>query len=420
MKHTNYNEILDEKINVKTLPSGLKCYIIPKKGYVESQGLIAINYGSTDIKFKVKGKTIESPAGMAHFLEHKLFENKQKNIFYEFSKQGGSVNAFTNFTNTAYYFNCIDNFYDNLKLLLEFTANPYFTDENVEKEKGIITEEINMYLDNPFWQVYFNMLNAMYSKSTIKENIAGSAESIDKITKEILYDCYNIFYNPKNMALICVGDLDEEEIYKISKDYMTDRNDFSVEVFREKEPDNINQSYIEEKMNISIPMFNIGFKETDLESNVTERIVSSKLIMDIICGESSLFFQNLYNNNLLDAPISLEYTNGKSYGTVIFSGSSDSPKKVQELLNSEIKNLQKNGIDKKRFEQIKRKHIGRYKRSFNNIDAIATAQVDLFYKNIELFNIMDCYTEITQDQVQQRLQNLFAEDRCVLSVVSSK
>jgi len=418
MDQKKYNQILNEEIYIKMLPSGIKCYIIPKKSYVESQAVITTNFGSTDSKFSVNDKIFEVPDGVAHFLEHKLFENKKKDIFYEFSKQGADVNAFTNFTNTAYYFNCIDNFYDNLELLLEFTSSPHFTDENIEKEKGIIAEEINMYKDNPFWEVYLAMLSAMYSNSPVKKNIAGSCESISEITKELLYDCYNTFYVPRNMALVCVGDVDFEKVYEITGKFMSDDKDIPFKRIFDTEPDNILQNYTEKKMNVSMPMFNIGFKCKPYGVDVSEDIVTTKLIMDILCGESSLFFQDLYKRNLLDAPFSLEYTCSNLHATIVFGGSSQEPKKVHQALISEIENLTRNGISEQRFQQIKRKHLGRYIRSFNNIDAIATAQVDLFYKNIDLFGIIDSYAKVTLSQLQEKLETLFDENKCVLSVIS--
>ena len=210
MKNKFYkNRIINEEVISAKLDSGLDVLLIPKKGYIKKYAIFSTKYGSNDNKFIPinENDVIQVPEGIAHFLEHKLFEEPEGNIFDEFSKLGTNVNAFTNFNQTSYLFSCTDNFCESLELLIKFVQNPYFTDENVEKEKGIIAQEIKMYEDNPGWRVFFNALKGMYFEHPVKIDIAGTIESIQNIDKETLYKCYNTFYNPKNMVLVTVGEI---------------------------------------------------------------------------------------------------------------------------------------------------------------------------------------------------------------------
>src|SRR5699024_3874033 len=209
-----YNKRIDEKIFYGKSKNDLDVYFMPKKGYTKKHAIFTTNYGSMDSEFVPIGqeKAISVPDGIAHFLEHKLFEEPEENIFDKFSKLGADVNAYTSFNRTAYLFYCTEHFYQNLELLIRFVQNPYFTDENVEKEKGIIAQEIKMYEDNSNWKAYFNLLKSMYFQHPIRNDIAGTIESISNISKELLYTAYNTFYHPKNMVLFIVGDLSFNDI----------------------------------------------------------------------------------------------------------------------------------------------------------------------------------------------------------------
>ena len=417
MHKLKMTDILNEKLWINRLSNGMHCYIIPKKDYVEKQAVISINYGSVDTSFEINDKMVNIPDGAAHFLEHKLFEDEEKNIFDAFTKQGGQANAFTNFNTTAYYFRCSENFTQNLKLLLEFTATPYFTDENVEKEKGIITQEIKMYEDNPCWRAFLNMQKEMYSSYPVYKNISGSAESVAQMTADILIKCYNAFYCPNNMALICVGDVEPDLIYALAEEKSSYTANKAVKKQVFQEPPNVKNRYVEEKMSMSQPLFKIGFKDNDIKMPIAERIVSSRLLMDIVAGESSDFFYSLYDKGLLSNPFGMEYMGSNAHGTAIFSGASDDPVAVNNSIMEQLRKLKEVGINNSRFEQIKKKHIGRYIRSFNVIDNIATGQADLFSKGIDLFDLINAYKAATVETIQNRLLSLLDENISVLSVI---
>lgn len=412
------NKILQEEMHVNVLSSGIKCYIIPKKGYVEKQAIIATKYGAMDLCFKVDGESVTTPDGVAHFLEHKIFEDEELNLFDQFANLGGNVNAFTNYNNTAYYFSCSDNFDKNFELLLDFVFKPYFTDENIKKEKGIIAQEINMYKDYPNWRCYFNMQSAMYQELPAKVDIAGTVESIEKIDKEVLLKCYDAFYQPENMIIVCCGDFDINKIYQTIDKKIQKKASKSIERHSYSEPKEVKQKYIEEKMEVSIPMFNFGIKDNSLENDKSMLIAKSKILIDIVAGESSSIYEKLYNEGLIDSSFYIDYSCGVEYGISLFSGYSTEPKKVTEEIIKEIKRLSQGGIDKKRFEQIRRKHIGRYVRSFNSINTITNMQVDFATKNTDIFNLMDSFYNVTLDMVEERLREHLNTENYVLSVIN--
>jgi len=424
-----HNSLLNEEIYIKILPSGLKCYIIPKRSFVQKQAVICVNYGSVDTRFVHGGREHATPAGVAHFIEHKLFDKKDTDIFTEFSRLGGSVNAFTNFVNTAYYFSCTENFANNLNLLLEFTQNPYFTDENVEKEKGIITQEIRMYQDNPFWALYLNTIKGLYSKSPILDDIAGTEDDVNAITKETLLNCYDAFYFPGNMALICTGDVDIDETLSIAGRGVkpnpfngsdnTGRPNRVQRVYAE-EPDVITRAYTETDMPLARPMFTIGFKDTDFEGSVADRIASARILADYVCGESSGFFNGLYAQGLIDNPFSLEYMCSLFFGTAMLGASAGDPQKVCGAVIAEFERVRGGGLLPERLELIRRKHVGRFVRVFDSVDGVGTGMVDMFSKDIDFFDLLKSYKTMDAEYLEKRLARLYTPDNYTLSVVSPR
>ncbi|MDR1532591.1 MAG: insulinase family protein [Clostridiales bacterium] len=434
METAKHCEALEEPLYVNTLSNGIKCYIIPRNNYVEKHVAICVNYGSIDTKYMKGAKLIETPTGTAHFLEHKLFEQRDGLVITdEFAKLGGSVNAFTNFTNTAYHFTTMERFDKNLALLLKFVTEPYFTEENVRKERGIIAQEINMYRDDPFWRMYFNLLRALYRTCPIREDIAGTVESIERITSDMLYACYESFYLPRNMALICVGEIDRETVYAAASHFPHARQDItscrrplsaSGAVSQDEEPEGVALAYYEERMPLARPMFSIGFKGRTRPEDAADTIIAARVLMDIIAGESSEFFNRIYSAGHLDSPFGLEYLCGPSrensplnYSAAIFSGSAEDPRHVLQLLTDEVLRLGRQGIDRQRFEQIKRKHYGRFLRGFNTIGNIGAGMVDLFSKELDYFELAKSYEKLTLDSVTESMSALMNPLRLACSVV---
>ncbi|MCL2699756.1 MAG: insulinase family protein [Defluviitaleaceae bacterium] len=419
MNHIKFNGVLNERIYFKHLSNGVKCYIIPKLGYVEQQAMLGINYGSVDYAFSVGGKKYNHPAGVAHFIEHKMFEDKEINVFERFMSLKASVNAFTNFTTTAYYFSTSENFYECLRLLFEFVQRPYFTRENVEKEKPIIVQEIEMYEDNPFWVMYFNLLGALYKESPIRQKIAGDAGDIQHISIEALQQAYRAFYRPENMVICCVGEVNPEQAVETVEECVRVPSGKFPAVSRDygKEPKHAVERCKEKKMALARPMFQLGFKDTDFTTPYAAKTVATKILLDMLFGESSDFFENLYTRGVVDSPFALEYQAGSFYGTVICTNSADRPQEAADLVLDEISRVRIDGLDRKQFERIKRKHMGRFIRGFNSIDKISHGQLELAFRGIDLFDMLQAYQKITFARVCERFERVFREDNHAASII---
>ncbi len=423
-----HSELLREKMIMKELDNGLKVYFMPRKGYTKQYAIFATNYGSNDSVFLVPGESEATvvPDGIAHFLEHKLFEEPEGSIFDKFSELGSNVNAYTNFTSTCYLFSSTDRFYENLELLLHFVQTPYFTDENVEKEKGIISQEINMYNDNPQWKVFFNALKAMYHQHPVKTDIAGTIESIHKITKEDLYKCYDTFYAPKNMVLFIVGDVEEDKTFSIIDKSMDRKRSLNtMEVIRKypSESDTIVQNIIEENLDVSIPLFNIAYKDADNGLHGEELLskdVSTKILLDMLFGKSSELYTELYEEGLINDTFEHEYTGEADYGYSMLGGESKNPKKVKDRIEAYIDRLKNTGLDKKDFERIKNKQMGEHLSYYNSVEFIATTFVAYHFQGVNIFEYVEKLKDMEFSTVEKRFMDHFNNERCILSIISPK
>lgn len=419
------NEKIREKLYYKEMESGLKVYFMPKEGYTKQYAIFSTDYGSIDNIFIPIGEKepIEVPEGIAHFLEHKLFEEPEENIFDRFSKLGANVNAYTNFSQTAYLFSSTENFYENLALLVEFVQHPYFTDENVEKEKGIIAQEINMYRDNPNWRVFFNCLKGMYKEHPVKIDIAGTIESIQEINKELLYKCYNTFYNPTNMVIFIVGDLSFDEIIKVIS--QSEKKDYKeiekIERVFPEEPKEVNESLIEESMMTSAPLFYIGFKDVDNELSGRERVKKdfiTNLILDMLFGSSSKFYNSLYEEGLVDSSFGAYFTGKKSYGHSLITGESKEPKEVYNRIIAFFEKEANSILLEEDFNRIKKKTMGEFLMGLNSVEFIANSFISLYFDNFLLIDYLELLESIEYKDVIERFNNHFTKDNVVLSIIN--
>ncbi|WP_130807250.1 EF-P 5-aminopentanol modification-associated protein YfmH [Senegalia massiliensis] len=422
------SDILKEESFLYVLKNGLKVYFVPKLGFSKKYAIFSTNYGSNDNEFVPIGESeaIKVPEGIAHFLEHKLFEEQEGNIFDEFSKLGSYVNAFTNFNQTSYLFSCTDNFYKNLELLVSFVENPYFTDENVDKEKGIIAQEIKMYEDNPGWKVFFNSLKAMYHYHPVKEDIAGTVESITKIDKETLYKCYNTFYHPTNMILFLVGDIDFEKAIDTIEQNIKNKDlniQSKIERIYPNEPKEIKNRYIEESLSVSIPLFNIGFKDKDVSFDGNELLkkeIVTNVLLDMIFGESTEFYKNMYEEGLVNNSFGAQFVASKTYSHSIIGGESSNPKKVLDKVIENINHLNEVGLDKEDFNRIKNKMIGHHIMNFDSLEYIANSFTKYEFQNSSLFDYINILKEIKFEDIEERFKSHFTVDNYILSVINPK
>ncbi|HFL3270365.1 EF-P 5-aminopentanol modification-associated protein YfmH [Clostridioides difficile] len=423
------NDILKEEVYYEKLQNGLDVYFMPKRGFMKKYAILATNYGSNDLEFVPIGedKKIRVNEGIAHFLEHKMFEQPDGgDAFDKFSKLGVNANAFTNFTMTAYLFSATENFYESLEHLIDYVQTPYFTDENVEKEKGIIAQEIKMYNDDPDWNVYFNCLKAMYINYPARIDIAGTVDSIYKITKEELYKCYNTFYNPGNMALFVVGDLDVEKVIDVTKksnNYKVDKLSKSIERFYPEEPEGVKEKEVIEKFPISMPMFNIGFKDSNVGLKGKE-LLRKEIVTDILVGmlfkKGSKLYEDLYMQGLINENFGAGFSSQVDYAFSIIAGDSKEPKKVKEIILDYIEKSKKEGLSKEEFERTKKKKIGSFIKCFDSINFIGNSFISYVFKDINLLEYLDVIKDITFEEVEERLKEHFKEEYCVISIVEPK
>lgn len=420
------NEILKEEVYYEKLENGLDVYFMPKHGFTKKYAVLATNYGSNELEFIPIGedKKIRVNEGIAHFLEHKMFEQPDGgNAFDKFSKWGANANAFTNFTMTAYLFSATDNFYESLEHLIDYVQTPYFTDENVEKEKGIIEQEIKMYDDDPEWNVYFNTLKALYVNYPVRIDIAGTVDSIYKITKEELYKCYNTFYNPGNMVLFVVGDLDENKVMDVVKKvnhYDVEKLSNKIEKFYPEEPDNVNEKEIVAKFPVSMPMFNIAFKDNNIGIKGNELLrkeIVTEILTDMIFKRGSKLFEDLYMKGLINDNFGGGFSSQVDYGFTIIGGDSKDPRKVKEIILDYIEKYKIEGLDEKEFERTKKKKIGNFLKYFDSVNFIANNFITYKFKDINLLDYLDVLKSITFEEVSERLKSHLKEENCVISIV---
>lgn len=423
--HILNNDTINETIYKTVLNSGLKVFYLPKKNYSKKYAIFATNYGSNDNEFlpKEKNDFVKMPEGIAHFLEHKLFEEPEGNIFNEFSKLGSYVNAYTNFTITAYLFSCSENFEKNLELLIKFVQNPYFTDENIEKEKGIIEQEIRMYDDNPNWKVFVNLLRNMYINHPIKNDIAGTIDSIRRINKDMLYECYNTFYNSNNMILFMVGDIDFDNTIKMLENIIKiDNFKYEKEIKRKDiiEPESVNNYKIEENMSITVPLVNIGFKDTILNLS-SEKFLKKQLctdiLLEILFGVSSDFYLENYEDGIINSTFGAQYIGNKNYGHSIIGGESNSPNILETNIKKYIIKVRETGININDFNRIKKKLIGNFIINMNSLEYIANNFISYHFLGTSLLDYLNILKKIRIDDVIERFNNHIKEDNMVISVI---
>lgn len=417
MKEKNYSK-LNETIYEYVHTSGVRVFMVPKKGFLKSGAYFATHFGSIDYNFVPIGekefKTV--PDGVAHFLEHKVFEQPDNsNVFDMFSKYGANANAYTSFDMTTYYFWCTENFKENLKILVEFVQSPHFTKENVEKEQGIIGQEIRMYDDDPNWKCYFNMLGCLYNNFSVKKDIAGTVESISEITPEILYTCYNTFYHPSNMTLCLVGDFDPEDMKNYLENILLKKEN-AEDVARkyETEPQNVAKSYISQKMSVSTPLYAIGFKDTANAKNIEHRRAAFKIAMQLFLGTGSPLYAKLYGGGKITPSFGFDYTGEKEFAFAEISDESPFGKEVAEIIVAEAKKFSVSETD---FERIKRKMFGKGLSIFDDPDDYAGTLSRYTVKNLDLYKLFEAYDNITPSEIEDLVKTCFAEENMALSEI---
>ena len=416
------NSKVKEKLYIEKLKNGLTVMIIPKKDIQKKYIIWGTHYGSNDSTFIVPGETqiTEVPKGVAHFLEHKMFEQENgKNSLDVLTAIGVNANAYTTNDHTAYLFECTDNFYPALDEFMDYVQHPYFTDENVEKEKGIIGQEIMMYDDYPEWKVYLNTLEAMYHEHPVKLDITGTIETISHIDKDILYKCYNTFYNPANMAMVICGDFEPEKLLEeIKKRLIEKKANGEIKRIYPEEPESIVKEKTEQKMDVSEPLFTIGIKDkVATQKEKVKKHLAIEILLNMLIGKSSDLYQELYKSGVMFSIPNVDYEFSRDYAHILVTGQSKEPEKVYESFKNAIRELREKGIESEEFKRMKKMLYGSFIKEYDEPGDIARMFLADFFKGINSFEYLEEITTINEQYVEQILNEVFNENKMILSVI---
>ena len=416
---------IKEKAYIEKLENGMDVIIIPKENAIKKYVIWGTHFGSIDNHFimPTTGEEVYIPDGVAHFLEHKMFEQPNgTNSLDTLMALGIDANAYTSNDHTAYLFECTDNFYEGLDELMDYVQHPYFTEENVEKEKGIIGQEIGMYDDDPSWQLYINAMDCMYKENPIKIDIAGTVESISKITPDVLYKCYNTFYNPSNMTMVVCGDFEPEKLLnEIKKRLVPKENQGEIKRIYTKEETEINKKEMEVKMELSNPLFLVGYKDaTKNKGNLVKRHIAIEIILNMLIGKSSELYKKLYEENILLSEPNFDYEFNNEYAHVTIYGQSKNPRKIYEEITKQVEKYIKNGLNEEHFKRIKKKIYGDYAIEYNSVADIARMFLADKMKGINSFDYIEEFNTVTKEYTESILKEVFNEKNKILSIVNPK
>ncbi|WP_339145864.1 MULTISPECIES: pitrilysin family protein [unclassified Sutcliffiella] len=427
MEKIEFNQ-LAETLYHETLDNGLEVYLLPKDGFHKTYATFTTKYGSIDNKFVPIGEDdfITVPDGIAHFLEHKLFEKEHGDVFQDFSKQGASANAFTSFTRTAYLFSSTSNVEKNLETLMDFVQAPYFTEKTVEKEKGIIGQEITMYEDNADWRAYFGLIESMFHHHPVKIDIAGTIDSISKVTKDLLYTCYETFYHPSNMLLFIVGPMNTEEMMGFIKDNQTKKTFKEQEEIKRQfddEPATVSEKKKVLKMNVHTSKCMIGIKEsnpTKQGEDLLKHELTVNILLDLLFGKSSDHYQKLYDDGLIDETFAYDYTGENGFGFAMLGGDTSEPDKLAERVQHILLEFDPTSIKEEELERIKKKKIGSFLRALNSPEFIANQFTRYAFNDMDLFEVTPQLEKITLEDLNRVATEFIKEEAFTICQVVPK
>jgi predicted Zn-dependent peptidase len=429
MEKINFDQLQEELYHEK-LSNGLNVYILPKKGFNKTFATFTTKYGSIDNHFVPFGQEEykKVPDGIAHFLEHKLFEKEDGDVFQQFSKQGASANAFTSFTRTAYLFSSTSDVEKNLETLVDFVQDPYFSEKTVEKEKGIIGQEITMYDDNPDWRLYFGLIQNLYQNHPVKIDIAGTIESISHITKDLLYECYNTFYHPSNMLLFIVGPVDPNKFMDQVRENQAKKDYKEMPEIQRKFEDEPLQTAEQKQvleMNVQTSKCLIGMKALHVDQSGAELLkneLTMNVLLDLLFGKSSENYNQLYTEGLIDETFSYDYTQEQGFGFAMIGGDTENPDKLTEQLKNMLFHAKNaTSFTEEQLERAKKKKIGSFLRAVNSPEYIANQFTRYAFNDMNLFDVVPTLEKITLDDVKRLASEVISEERfSVCQVIPKK
>lgn len=405
------------------LENGLNVFVFPKPDFQKGYAFFAANYGGMDMRFCLNGQWHDTPAGVAHYLEHKMFDTEEGNALQELAANGASPNAFTSNDITGYYFDSTEKFEENLRILLSFVSVPWFTQESVDKERGIIGQEIGMIEDDPEWKCFMNLMAALYRHHPIRVSVAGSVESIAKITPETLYACHKAFYDPANMTLCVAGPVDPEHICGVAREILPkEAGPIAAKDYGEKEPVTAAQSLIEERMEVSAPIFQLGWKG-DAPRKGEERLrqaLLGELSLEVLLGSSSPLYAKLYREGLINQEFGYGYEDSFGCAFLAANGESKDPEAVRMAVAEEAARIGREGIDRQLWERVKKGVYGNRVRGLNSFENLCVGQAQAFFAGYDFLRFAELFDAIAKKEAEELIGTWVTGERCALSVVRAK
>ena len=411
---------LGEQVWKEVQPNGLTVAVVPRPGFSRKLAYFVTDFGSIHTDFELEGKAYSVPAGIAHYLEHKMFDLPRGEVSAEFAELGASVNAFTSYDMTAYYFSCTENFEDCLKLLLEFVSVPYFTEESVEKERGIIDQEIGMNLDAPDSVVFEKLMDGMYRHHHIRVPILGTSATIRQITPKLLNTCHRTFYTPGNMILCVVGDVEPERVSAVALEMLgSEKRPVGKKLRSAPEEMSCPIPKQEVKMEVAMPTFQLGFKCEPIgsgEAAIRQEVIGD-LAAEALFGESSELYLRLYEQGLIDSSFGGGFETVDGCAMLTCGGDSHDPDALRDAILAQGVALAERGIDEKDFLRMKRSAMGRRIRDLDSFDSTCFRVCAYHFSVFDYFNFPAVYESVREDEIRQFLKNTVTRERCALSVI---
>ena len=421
------SERLREEVHQHRLSDGLPVYVYPKRGFRQKYAILAVRYGSCDSVFVPAegGEPVHTPSGTAHFLEHELFEDEAGTVFDDFSRIGASPNAYTSYTQTGYHFSCVDRFDQSLDLLLGFVSAPHFNDETIAQERTVIAQEIKMYEDSPAWRGLVALRKALYARHPVREDIAGSVESIAEITANPLETCYHGFYRPSNMVLVMAGDLDVDQVIakadarrlELANGPPTRPGMQSLPV---DEPSGIVESEVRLNLDVVVPRVILGYKDPVIPKSgqdLVRREMEVGLLLDLLFGPASEFYETHYQAGLIDGSFSASYALEADHGYTVVGGETEQPDQLANVVRDHVSRSAERGVESSDFARIRNKALGRFIRYFNNMENVADAVVNAHLLGVEIFDYLGILEAIELSDLEARLSSHFDDSLCAVAHV---
>lgn len=427
MNKRTYDSI-QETIYQMKLDNGLEVFLLPKEEVAKTYGIFMTNYGSTDRTFiPIDGdKEVTVPDGVAHFLEHKLFEKEDRDVFSDFLRQGASPNAYTSFTKTAYLFSTTKMVEENVITLLDFVQDPFFSDESVEKEKGIISQEIKMYDDQPDWQSFMGTIKNMFENHPVNIDIAGTVSSINEITKDDLYTCYDTFYHPANMVLFVIGNFDQQSLMQTIEKNQSEKKFPEVQEVKrhvEEEPNNVSVKENVIHLPVSIPKVTIGIKESnellDAEQFLKRETIQS-MLLDYFFSPSGPFYEELYEEHLIDDSFEYSTSVEEEFSFSLISSNTEKPDEFANRIKQLLLRTREMNVSEEAFETMKKKRIGQLLRGMNSLEFIANQFINYHFAGIDFLNIPTFIQNLTVTEVNEFLKDWINEERLTVCKIESR